>query len=146
MIRSLPYNRRLALRSACRSLIEDIRGVGVTTQIIKALEERGWIESIGYRETAGRPALYATTRHFLDDLGLASLDQLPAAMDAQLPLSSLDGLELAQPSLLEPADAGDQPAAPDAPEAPEAPEAQAEAETPSPTDPDMPLDRHAANA
>ena len=129
-----------------RGDIEDIRGVGVTTQIIKALEDRGWIESIGYRETAGRPALYATTRHFLDDLGLASLDQLPAAMDAQLPLSSLDGLELAQPSLLEPADAGDQPAAPDAPEAPEAPEAQAEAETPSPTDPDMPLDRHAANA
>ncbi len=47
-----------------RGDIEDIRGVGVTTQIVKSLEDRGWIESIGYRETAGRPALYATTRQF----------------------------------------------------------------------------------
>jgi segregation and condensation protein B len=60
-----------------RGDIEDIRGVSVTTQIVKSLEDRGWIESIGFRETPGRPALYATTRHFLDDLGLASLDQLP---------------------------------------------------------------------
>ncbi len=61
-----------------RGDIEDIRGVTVTSQIIKALEDRGWIEAIGYRETAGRPALYATTKHFLDDLGLANLSQLPA--------------------------------------------------------------------
>ncbi len=61
-----------------RGDIEDIRGVTVSSQIIKSLEDRGWIESIGYREAPGRPALYATTRQFLDDLGLASLDQLPA--------------------------------------------------------------------
>jgi len=61
-----------------RGDIEDIRGVTVSTQIVKQLEDRGWIEAIGYRESPGRPALYATTRHFLDDLGLASLDQLPA--------------------------------------------------------------------
>jgi segregation and condensation protein B len=60
-----------------RGDIEDIRGVTVTTQIVKQLEDRGWIEAIGYRESPGRPALYATTRHFLDDLGLSSLDQLP---------------------------------------------------------------------
>lgn len=61
-----------------RGDIEDIRGVTVSTQIIKQLEDRGWIEAIGYREAPGRPALYATTRQFLDDLGLASLEQLPA--------------------------------------------------------------------
>ncbi|MBN8510134.1 MAG: SMC-Scp complex subunit ScpB [Burkholderiales bacterium] len=92
-----------------RGDIEDIRGVTVTTQIVKALEDRGWIEAIGHRETAGRPALYATTRQFLDDLGLASLDQLPA-------LHVGDGVDAAalQASLLEaglaaggaPADAG----------------------------------------
>ena len=60
-----------------RGDIEDIRGVAVATSIVKQLEDRGWIESIGYREAPGRPALLATTRHFLDDLGLASLDQLP---------------------------------------------------------------------
>jgi len=61
-----------------RGDIEDIRGVTVSSQIVKQLEERGWIDAIGYREAPGRPALYATTRQFLDDLGLASLDQLPA--------------------------------------------------------------------
>ena len=60
-----------------RGDIEDIRGVTVSGPIVKLLEERGWIEAIGYREAPGRPALYATTRQFLDDLGLASLDQLP---------------------------------------------------------------------
>jgi segregation and condensation protein B len=61
-----------------RGDIEDIRGVAVGSQIVKQLEDRGWIEAIGHREAPGRPALYATTRQFLDDLGLASLDQLPA--------------------------------------------------------------------
>ncbi|OYU96656.1 MAG: SMC-Scp complex subunit ScpB [Burkholderiales bacterium PBB5] len=61
-----------------RGDIEDIRGVTVSSQIVKQLEDRGWIEAIGYREAPGRPALYATTRQFLDDLSLASLDQLPA--------------------------------------------------------------------
>lgn len=61
-----------------RGDIEDIRGVVVASQIVKQLEDRGWIEAIGHRETPGRPALYATTKAFLDDLGLASLEQLPA--------------------------------------------------------------------
>ena len=60
-----------------RGDIESIRGVTVNPLTLKQLEERGWIESIGYRDTVGRPALFATTRHFLDDLGLVSLDQLP---------------------------------------------------------------------
>ncbi|HUL66327.1 MAG TPA: SMC-Scp complex subunit ScpB [Burkholderiaceae bacterium] len=62
---------------ATRGDIEEIRGVTVSPQVIKALEERGWIESIGHRETPGRPALFATTKAFLDDLGLRSLDELP---------------------------------------------------------------------
>src|SRR3954468_9460660 len=60
-----------------RGDMEDIRGVTINTQILKQLEDRGWVEVIGHREAAGRPALYATTRQFLDDLGLESLDQLP---------------------------------------------------------------------
>ncbi|MGV3571068.1 MAG: SMC-Scp complex subunit ScpB [Ramlibacter sp.] len=60
-----------------RGDMEDIRGVTINTQILKQLEDRGWVEVISHREAAGRPALYATTRQFLDDLGLASLDQLP---------------------------------------------------------------------
>jgi len=60
-----------------RGEIEDIRGVAVNSLIVKQWEERGWVEVIGHRETAGRPALLATTRQFLDDLGLQSLDQLP---------------------------------------------------------------------
>jgi segregation and condensation protein B len=84
-----------------RGDIEDIRGVGVTTQIIKALEDRGWIETIGYRETAGRPALYATTRHFLDDLGLASLDQLPSVMSGDGSMAPIGDTLQAQPSLLD---------------------------------------------
>src|SRR5438093_11710465 len=60
-----------------RGDIEDIRGVVVSTQIIQALEARGWIDVVGHRETPGRPALYATTRKFLDDLGLRSLEELP---------------------------------------------------------------------
>jgi segregation and condensation protein B len=60
-----------------RGDIEDIRGVTVSTQIIQTLESRGWIDAVGHRETPGRPALYATTRSFLDDLGLRSLQELP---------------------------------------------------------------------
>jgi len=60
-----------------RGDIEDIRGVTVSTQIIQSLENRGWIDIVGHRETPGRPALYATTRRFLDDLGLRSLEELP---------------------------------------------------------------------
>jgi segregation and condensation protein B len=60
-----------------RGDIEDIRGVTVSSQIIQTLESRGWIDTVGHRETPGRPALYATTRRFLDDLGLRSLEELP---------------------------------------------------------------------
>jgi segregation and condensation protein B len=86
-----------------RGDIEDIRGVAVATTVVKQLEDRGWIESIGYREAPGRPALFATTRQFLDDLGLSSLEQLPTLSGADgEPLPSLvagpDG-ELSQTSL-----------------------------------------------
>jgi segregation and condensation protein B len=60
-----------------RGDIEDIRGVVVSTPIIQALESRGWIDVVGHRDTPGRPALYATTKTFLDDLGLRSLQELP---------------------------------------------------------------------
>lgn len=60
-----------------RGDMEDIRGVTVNSLVIKQLEDRGWVEVIGQRETVGRPMLYATTRQFLDDLGISSLDQLP---------------------------------------------------------------------
>jgi segregation and condensation protein B len=60
-----------------RGDIEEIRGVTVNSQTIKTLEDRGWIEAIGHRDVPGRPALFATTKQFLDDLGLTSLDQLP---------------------------------------------------------------------
>ena len=60
-----------------RGDMEDIRGVTINALILKQLEDRGWVEVIGHRETVGRPALFATTRQFLDDLGLESLDQLP---------------------------------------------------------------------
>lgn len=65
-----------------RGDIEELRGVTVSTNVIKTLEERGWIETVGYRETPGRPALLATTREFLDDLGLRSLTELPPLQDA----------------------------------------------------------------
>src|SRR3989440_8494808 len=60
-----------------RGDIEEIRGVTVSTQIMQTLENRGWIDIVGHRETPGRPALYATTRRFLDDLGMRSLEELP---------------------------------------------------------------------
>jgi segregation and condensation protein B len=66
-----------------RGDIESIRGVAVSTYVIKALEDRQWIEVVGHRETPGRPALYATTKQFLDDLNLLSLSELP-------PLAQLD--------------------------------------------------------
>jgi segregation and condensation protein B len=79
-----------------RGDMEDIRGVTINTTVIKQLEDRGWVEVIGHRETVGRPGLYATTRQFLDDLGLTSLDQLPTLQDPQAPemaLQSLPGFE-----------------------------------------------------
>src|SRR5712671_2706511 len=100
-----------------RGDIEDIRGVTVSGQIIQTLENRGWIDAVGQRETPGRPALYATTRQFLDDLGLRSLQELP-------PLE-----EIAQTLQIEPAPATQPPAAEaeirdEAAETPEEPEAR----------------------
>ncbi|SPR96898.1 SMC-Scp complex subunit ScpB [Cupriavidus taiwanensis] len=66
-----------------RGDIEEIRGVTVSTEVIKKLEDRSWIEVIGHRDVPGRPALYATTKAFLDDLGLRTLDELPPLEDAQ---------------------------------------------------------------
>ena len=60
-----------------RGDIEDIRGVVVSTNVLKTLESRGWVDVVGYRDTPGRPGLYATTRKFLEDLGLRSLTELP---------------------------------------------------------------------
>lgn len=68
-----------------RGDIEDIRGVTVSSQVIKTLEDRGWIEVIGHRDAPGRPALFATTKGFLDDLGLRALEELP-------PLSTAEGV------------------------------------------------------
>ena len=95
-----------------RGDIEDIRGVTVSGPIVKQLEERGWIEAIGYREAPGRPALYATTRQMLDDLGLASLDQLPV-LDGPPAAATFDPGSAGQSSLLD-----DEPTTPALPPAP----------------------------
>ena len=76
-----------------RGDMEDIRGVTINSMILKQLEDRGWVEVIGHRETVGRPGLYATTRQFLDDLGLESLDQLPAMDSAAGQASMLAQIE-----------------------------------------------------
>ena len=107
-----------------RGDIEDIRGVAVASSVVKQLEDRGWIEAIGHREAPGRPALLATTRHLLDDLGLQSLDQLPALDGATEPAAGHDALAaLAAQSSLSFADA-----AADA-------EADADPASPPPSDP-----------
>src|SRR5690606_21025323 len=75
-----------------RGDIEDIRGVTVSSQIVRTLEDRGWIEVLGYRDAPGRPALLGTTRQFLDDLGLKALDDLPE-LESQDAVVALAGLE-----------------------------------------------------
>ncbi len=93
-----------------RGDMEDIRGVTINSQILKQLEDRNWVEVIGHRDTVGRPALYATTRQFLDDLGLASLDQLPVIESPAQQGALLDVLaEAASPD--QPALPMDEPAA-----------------------------------
>lgn len=83
-----------------RGDMEDIRGVTINSMILKQLEDRGWVEVIGHRETVGRPALYATTRQFLDDLGVESLDQLPV-MDSNTstPVAMLEQIEFGMAGL-----------------------------------------------
>ena len=76
-----------------RGDMEDIRGVTINSLILKQLEDRGWVEVIGHRETVGRPALYATTRQFLDDLGVESLDQLPAMDSPAGQIAMLEQIE-----------------------------------------------------
>ncbi|MBW0168998.1 MAG: SMC-Scp complex subunit ScpB [Hydrogenophaga sp.] len=76
-----------------RGDMEDIRGVTINSLILKQLEDRGWVEVIGHRETVGRPALFATTRQFLDDLGLSSLDQLPPLEGSNVQESALGRLD-----------------------------------------------------
>jgi segregation and condensation protein B len=92
-----------------RGDIEDIRGVTVSTQIIQTLENRGWIDVVGHRETPGRPALYATTRGFLDDLGLRSLQELPPLEELAKTLQ-LEPAPVQQVSEAEVRPAEDQPA------------------------------------
>ncbi len=76
-----------------RGDMEDIRGVTINSLVIKQLEDRGWVEVIGHRETVGRPALFATTRQFLDDLGLSSLDQLPTLDNPAAQIQALAALQ-----------------------------------------------------
>ncbi len=76
-----------------RGDMEDIRGVTINSLILKQLEDRNWVEVIGHRETVGRPALFATTRQFLDDLGLESLDQLPVIGSPMQQGSLVDALD-----------------------------------------------------
>jgi segregation and condensation protein B len=78
---------------ATRGDIEDVRGVVVSAHIIRVLEERGWIDVVGHRDVPGRPALYATTRTFLDDLGLRSLQELPPLEDIAKTLELTPNLE-----------------------------------------------------
>ena len=96
-----------------RGDIEDIRGVTVASQIVKQLEDRGWVEAIGYRESPGRPALLATTKQFLDDLGLASLEQLPLLAGGGEGGKMLAGALSEQPSLLDQATPADEETVPD---------------------------------
>ncbi len=116
-----------------RGDMEDIRGVTINSLILKQLEDRNWVEVIGHRETVGRPALYATTRQFLDDLGLESLDQLPLIESPAQPGAFADAvvrIDGHEQSLLAIDDALAVSAVP-AEAAPDRPEADAEAETPN---------------
>jgi segregation and condensation protein B len=92
-----------------RGDVEDIRGVTVSAQIIQTLESRGWIDVVGHRDTPGRPALYATTKSFLDDLGLLSLQELPPLEEIARTLELEPAT--AQPASNEPANEPDAPAA-----------------------------------
>lgn len=81
-----------------RGDIEDIRGVAVSPNVIKTLESRGWVDVVGHRETPGRPALLATTRRFLDDLGLRSLSELPPLVEIERMMDLVETQEIAQPA------------------------------------------------
>ena len=76
-----------------RGDMEDIRGVTINSLILKQLEDRGWVDVIGHRETVGKPALYATTKQFLDDLGVGSLNELPPMDSQNEPTAMLEQIE-----------------------------------------------------
>lgn len=80
-----------------RGDIEDIRGVAVSPNVIKTLESRGWIDTVGHRDTPGRPALFATTKRFLDDLGLRTLTELPALTEIERIMDLVDTKEIPAP-------------------------------------------------
>jgi len=87
-----------------RGDIEDIRGVTVSAHIMQTLESRGWVDTVGHRETPGRPMLYATTKKFLDDLGLRSLEELPPLQEIanSLQLETINETAPPTPSLPDP--------------------------------------------
>jgi segregation and condensation protein B len=138
-----------------RGDMEDIRGVTINSLILKQLEDRNWVEVIGHRETVGRPALYATTRQFLDDLGLESLDQLPVietpAQQAGLVNALAEAADL-QPGLPidEPApavdDAGHEPEASAEPVAEPSDEPAPQAEVEALAEPEVQADPHLPEA
>jgi segregation and condensation protein B len=138
-----------------RGDMEDIRGVTINSLILKQLEDRNWVEVIGHRETVGRPALYATTRQFLDDLGLESLDQLPVietpAQQAGLVNALAEAADL-QPGLPidEPApavdDAGHEPEASPEPVAEPSDEPAPQAEVEALAEPEVQADPHLPEA
>ena len=80
-----------------RGDIEDIRGVAVSPNVLKALESRGWVDVVGHRDTPGRPALFATTRRFLDEMGLRSLTELPALTEIEKIMDLVDVSQTEQP-------------------------------------------------
>lgn len=81
-----------------RGDIEDIRGVAVSANILKTLESRGWIDAVGHRDAPGRPALYATTKAFLDDLGLRSLAELPPLAEIERIMETVDDPQVQVPT------------------------------------------------
>lgn len=81
-----------------RGDIEDIRGVAVSPSVLKTLESRGWVDIVGHRDTPGRPALFATTRRFLDEMGLRSLTELPALTEIEKIMDLVDASQ-AEPAV-----------------------------------------------
>jgi len=81
-----------------RGDIEDIRGVAVSPNVLKTLESRGWVDIVGHRDTPGRPGLYATTRCFLDELGLRSLTELPPLAEIEKVMDLVDTATQAAPA------------------------------------------------
>lgn len=95
-----------------RAEIEDIRGVAVSSNIMKTLQERGWVRIVGHRDVPGKPALYATTREFLDYFNLKGLDELPTLSE----LRDIDKIN-AELDLRLPGEGGAAPVTPDDPQA-----------------------------